>query len=98
MKELRLTDAELQALIAPALRAKLRAAGFEAGRPSTIHGYPFFFLPINLDLAGQVSIERSEDGTWMFRQEQNPIVVERTEVAEECHRGAQMQTLIAMEG
>lgn len=73
MQELRLTDQELQALVAPALRARLREAGFKMGRsegefPSSL------FVPISLDLVGWCSFERDEDGNWIFKQDENRMV------------------------
>lgn len=59
-------DRELAALIAPALQQKLREAGFKTGTASNRNAA--FYMPINLDLAGHVSVERYEDGTWVFSQ------------------------------
>ena len=76
MRELRLTDIELQRLIAPALKKRLRQEGFEFGTPegrSPGEGDPeaigMIMFPVNLDLAGCVSIERGDDGVWTFRQD-----------------------------
>ena len=66
MRELRMTDGELQRLIAPAIRKKLKAAGFVSGTPSDEHaGY---FFPINIEMNG-LEVTRHEDGTWTFVQE-----------------------------
>lgn len=76
MRELRLSDAELQALIAPALRKKLKAAGFAFGTATDEHAG--FYFPINLALAGSISVVRYEDGTWVFAQETNATLADRT--------------------
>ena len=66
MRELRLTDAELQQLVATSLREALIKAGFARG--SSVERVGSFMMPINLDLAGNITIERGEDGVWTFRQ------------------------------
>lgn len=86
MKELRLTDGELQAIVAPAIRERLRAAGFAMGTssgdlPSS------FWMPVNLNLAGHVEIIRSEDGVWSFTQVDG-VIADRVAVTGEIHEGA----------
>lgn len=69
MRELRLTDRDLQALVAPGLRAKLRAAGFKIGRSSG--EFPAaLFVPISLDLVGWCQFTRDEDGVWTILQDE----------------------------
>jgi hypothetical protein len=80
MRELRLTDGELQKLVAPAIRAHLKTAGFHTGASSCNNNA--FFFPINLDLAGDVRVTRHEDGTWVFTQETYPALAERTDDCE----------------
>ena len=70
-----MNDRELAALVAPVLQRKLREAGFKTGTSSDHHSA--FYIPINLDLAGYVSVIRYEDGTWIFSQEVNSRVAER---------------------
>ena len=81
MRELRITDVELQKMIAPVLRKRLRKAGFAMGAASA-DGPPTYMFPINLDLAAFVTVIRREDGTWLFQQESGtgisaPLVVMR---------------------
>jgi hypothetical protein len=70
-----MTDRELQKLIATPLVAKLKAAGFKTGTPSNDH--TGFYFPINLNMAGELSIVRYEDGVWTFRQEDSYIAADR---------------------
>jgi len=86
MKELRLSDRELQDIVGPALRAKLKVAGFVSGTPSNDH--TAFFFPINLDLAGDVVVTRHEDATWSITQECDLTLLERTQAAGEAHVAA----------
>jgi hypothetical protein len=92
MREVRMTDSELQKLVAPALREHLKKAGFFTGASSIDHcGY---FFPINIDLAGAVKITRHEDGTWTFMQEMDVELSQRTAKCEgmlidACRRRAQ---------
>lgn len=76
MREVQITDAELERLIAPAIRKRLRAAGFKMGTASDEVPSAFMF-PINLNLAGVVGVHRSEDGVWTFSQEDNPMLADR---------------------
>jgi hypothetical protein len=75
--ELRMDDRELARLIAPALQQRLREAGFKTGTASNRNAA--FYMPINLDLAGHVAVTRYEDGTWIFSQEVNSCLVQRTD-------------------
>jgi hypothetical protein len=83
MRELKLTDREVASLIGNALRRKLRKSGFTMG--TSTHEHAGFYFPISLDLAGSVSVERFEDGTWLFKQEMNAMLQERTEQTFEIH-------------
>ncbi len=74
MRELRLTDGELQKLIASALRRKLAKAGFKTGTPSDASSA--FYFPLNLQLCGDVSVVRYEDGTWVFTQD-DAVIADR---------------------
>jgi len=85
VKELRITDAELQSMIAPALKAKLHAAGFQRGFCDAEHCG--FFFPINLELAGTCTVTRNEDGTWTFTQQDNTIT-DRLDETYEIHAAA----------
>ena len=76
MRELRISDAELQGIIAPLLRTRLKEAGFAVGTPSDQEPTTFVF-PINLDLVGAVAVTREEDGTWWFQQEADPMLFDR---------------------
>jgi hypothetical protein len=83
MKQLTMTDKEVQALIAPAIRKKLKAAGFVSGTASDDHaGYLF---PIDLQLAGAITIQRHDDGTWVFQQEEDLTLMERTAATFAAH-------------
>jgi hypothetical protein len=69
MLELRLTDLELQRLLAPALKKRLRQEGFRFGASETpADGFNTVLLPIRLDLSESVSISRDDDGVWLFQQ------------------------------
>ena len=92
MRELRITDAELQALIAPGLRARLKQAGFRNGTASNDH--TGFFFPINLEIAGSCTVGRLEDGTWVFTQVDDAVIAERTELASAAHTDAVMRHII----
>ena len=85
MRTLTLTDAELQRLIAPAIRKRLKAAGFQTGTPSDDHAG--FFFPIDLNICGKVDVTRHEDGTWTFEQEDQAIA-DRIESSFNCHAEA----------
>lgn len=96
MKELRLTDRELQDMIAPALRARLRAAGFEPMHSDGAEPMGFS-LPITLDLAGDVTLERNiDEGIWTFRQVAHGDLADRTDFAERAHREAVGHTVHAI--
>lgn len=86
MKEFKISDAGLQALVADALRKRLIAAGLRPGAPS--NDCCAVALPVNLNLAGEVEVERDEDGTWTFRQQLDAEVSSRTAFAAECHASA----------
>lgn len=94
MKELRLTDAELQALIAPALRARLQESGFAFGRPmdARLDEFDIMLFPIGLDLAGLASVERDLEGVWTFRQIDSAVLHDRTADALRSHVAAIMGT------
>lgn len=80
MLELRLTDQELQALVAPRLVARLRKAGFKMGR--TEGEFPSsMFVPISLDLVGWCSFTRDADGFWTIQQDETRIA----EVVADAH-------------
>jgi hypothetical protein len=70
MKELRITDQDLQALVAPALRERLKKVGFVLGR-STGEFPAAVWVPINLDLVGWCHFVRTDDGVWVFQQDEN---------------------------
>lgn len=96
MRELRLSDQEVQKLIAPALRRRLKQAGFVSGTASG-HHYGFVF-PINLGLAGSVSIERFDDGTWVFQQEVDMRLAERTHETFTIHAEAIARASVQFKG
>lgn len=74
MRELRLTDAELQGLIAPALRGRLVREGFRLGASEGEGAtYGVLMFPVNLDLAGMVTVERTEEGVWIFQQQERVV-------------------------
>ena len=85
MKELRLTDAELRALIAPALLDKLRCAGFATATAAGAAEPCAFYFPINLALAGEVTVNRSTEGVWTITQECDPLLAERTADTQTAH-------------
>ena len=69
MKELRITDSELQAVIAPALRKFLAGKGFLMGTPSD--SLTTYFFPIDVNLAGCVDVTRDADGVWTITQDEH---------------------------
>jgi hypothetical protein len=71
LKQLELSDAQVQELVAPALLKRLRDAGFHTGVPTDTA--TTVYVPINLDLVGDVEIVRYEDGTWVFRQQTTEV-------------------------
>lgn len=83
MKTVTFTDAELQRLIGRHLNARLRAEGFSMGapeaEPNCIH------LPVFLNLAGECSLHRSEEGVWTITQETYPEIAERVAASREAH-------------
>jgi hypothetical protein len=85
MRTLTMTDRELQRLIAPAIRKRLKAAGFHTGTSSDDHAG--FFFPIDLNLSGSVEVTRHEDGTWTFEQE-DQAVADRRATSLACHAEA----------
>lgn len=83
MREVQISDAELQALIAPPIRERLKAAGFQTG--ASVTASCGVFLPVFLDMAGSIEVERTEDGMWTFRQELNVELADRTADALHAH-------------
>lgn len=75
MRELRITDGELQRLIGGALREKLARAGFRMGTPTAATPTSFFF-PICLNLDGEITVERDADGCWTIVQDA-AVIAER---------------------
>ena len=75
MKQITMTDLELQKLVGEALRARLRKEGFVPGSASDEHNG--FYFPVSLELAGDVKVTRFADGTWTFEQETNQMLAER---------------------
>ena len=91
-RELRLTDLELQGLLATALHSRLREAGFKQGIPTTAHGWLMF--PVSLNLSGVVNITRTDAGDWVFIQQDTPGPLdERMAAAAQAHTAAIVQTL-----
>lgn len=86
MTELRISDAELQRLVATALIGRLRTAGFHT-LPSMTERCSICF-PVSLELAGYVTVERHDDGTWSFQQELDLDLAERTRDVERYHASA----------
>jgi hypothetical protein len=86
VRELRLTDAALQALIAPALHERFKSAGMHTLERDAEHHS--IVLPVRINLAGTVTIERDDDGTWVFRQELNQTLADRTSDANALHQEA----------
>jgi hypothetical protein len=86
MREIRLTDQELQKLVAPVLRGYLRRRGFVMGRSSA--EFPTsLFVPISLDLVGWCNFERDADGVWTIQQDENRMADLMAE-AREMHYAA----------
>lgn len=86
MKEVRISDAQLQQIIGRPLVEHLRRNGFQTGRGT--HEQCSIAMPIELDLAGAVDIIRSEDGIWTFRQELDYALSARMEFAADSHMTA----------
>lgn len=75
MRELRITDGELQRMIGGVLRERLAKAGFRMGTPSDAIPSSFFF-PVCLNLDGDVDVVRDADGHWTITQDK-PEITER---------------------
>lgn len=73
MKELRITDAELQRLVGTALRLYLERRGFKMASSSAGARGGYYVFPVNLGLADRVEVERYGDGTWAIRQQDEAI-------------------------
>ena len=73
MRTLTLTDAEVQKLIASAIRKRLKAAGFHTGTASDDHSG--FFFPIDLGLAGQVGVTRHEEDVYKRQVEKADRII-----------------------
>lgn len=87
MKEARISDAEMQRLVATALTKRLRAAGLHTVE-SCAHRWAVC-LPVTLNLAGHVDVEHDDDaGEWIIRQELETALADRTTFAEGAHAGA----------
>lgn len=86
MREIRISDAELQKLIATALRKRLVEGGFRSGAREDVNCSAFF--PINLDLSGCVTVQRDDDGFWTFTQEVDEVAGDRTAEAHGAHTAA----------
>lgn len=72
MREITITDGELQKMIGEGIRRRLRAAGFVLGTSERDISRTYLF-PINLDLTGAVEVFRHEDGVWTIRQDETAI-------------------------
>lgn len=85
MQTFQISDRDLQALIAAALRKELAAAGFVIGASmvGTEDPNSAFYFPINLNLAGKCAVMREADGMWTFTQEVNQALAERTAASHE---------------
>lgn len=88
MRELTLTDRELQALIAPKLRRRLKKAGFVMGASEASDDRPSFYFVIHLDLVGFSELVRNDDGTWTISQCENAMVADRVASSNVLHEEA----------
>lgn len=86
MKELLLTDGELREIISRPLMERLKKAGFHTGMASDEQCS--VFLPVHIDLVGLVTVQRTEDGVWSFRQELSADVADRMAFVEQTHAAA----------
>lgn len=87
MKEARISDAEMQRLVATALTKRLRASGLHTIDSSASRWA--ICLPVTINLAGVVVIDHDEDaGEWVFRQELEAELADRTAFAESAHAAA----------
>ena len=84
MKQLAISAVELQTLVATALRDKLRAAGFKLG-PGDGQERSCFTIPVNLGMTGNCQLTYHEDGTWLFEQEDDATVADRTQDTFQSH-------------
>lgn len=92
MKELQITDAQLQKIVGAALRKHLAAAGFRMGASSG-ETPPVYGLPVNLDLAGKFGVFHDcATGVWTITQEEDEVLCDRTTDAVRSHVEA-MQTM-----
>lgn len=74
MRELILTDAEMQKLVGTKIRQRLVKAGFKIGRSEGRNDS--IWVPVDLNLLAGSHITRDEDGFWTFRQE-DPMIIAR---------------------
>ena len=88
MKQLSITSTELQALVAGALKSRLRAAGFALGPGDGVER-ACFMIPVNLGMTGNCQLTYHEDGTWLFEQEDDDKVADRTQDTFLSHFDAQ---------
>lgn len=86
MKELRITDAEMQRLVALPLRTYLIRHGFKHGEASTDHA--IYAFPVALDLAGVVTVVHEDDGHWRFVQETDETLSDRLDSSLASHTEA----------
>jgi hypothetical protein len=100
MNTLRISDGELQTLLATAIRKKLAGAGFKTGASMEGWGNPncAFYFPINLNLSGQCGVQRGADGFWTFSQEDNPIMADRLAATLRAHADAITVSMERFEG
>lgn len=86
MRELRISDAELQRDLSRVLMARLKKAGFHTGAASDEQCTAM--LPVRIDLAGAVMVKRDEAGFWIITQELHLELADRTAFTEQAHVAA----------
>lgn len=80
---MRISDRDLQAMIAPRLKDALRRAGFKIGTNGD--GHACFMIPVNVGLIGTSQLTLQEDGNWLFQQEESEVIADRVTDAGMAH-------------
>ncbi len=97
MKQLSIKSDELQSLVATALKARLRAAGFKLGSSDGLER-SCLMIPVNVGMTGYCQLTYHEDGTWLFEQEDDTVVAERTHDTFRSHFDAQRNAALKNAG
>jgi hypothetical protein len=96
VKELRISDRDLQKLIATGIKDALRRAGFKIGENGD--GHACVMLPVNIGLTGISQVTHFEDGSWLFEQEETEQIYDRVSDAGMAHFDAMRDAAIKNAG